>query len=106
MQGSSRLTVVVMILAFGLGGGVRAQEEEGERLIYDGEKGEWIEQLPPEPGTERGDLEIAKRMLARGDKSSAKKAKKDQERAVAQAVKKALAEAEKKAAEGKEEDAK
>ena len=47
----------------------------GERLIYDPEQGQWIEVLPPKPGTEQGDLDIAKRLLARGDEANADDAK-------------------------------
>ncbi len=45
----------------------QAQEKYPERLTYDPKTGEWLELAPPEPGTEDGDLELARAALARAD---------------------------------------
>jgi tetratricopeptide (TPR) repeat protein len=42
-------------------------ERFAERLTYDPKTGEWLELAPPEPGTEDGDLELARASLARAD---------------------------------------
>jgi outer membrane assembly lipoprotein YfiO len=44
------------------------KETYPERLTYDPKTGEWLELPPPEPGTEDGDLEIARATLARAEK--------------------------------------
>lgn len=53
-----------------------AQEAEtyNERLEYDAETGQWIELPPPIPGTEGGDLAIARSLLARNEYKQARKA--------------------------------
>lgn len=53
-----------------------AQENETfhERLEFDAETGKWIELPPPIPGTEGGDLAVARSMLARGEYKNARKA--------------------------------
>ncbi len=45
-----------------------------ERLEYDAETGEWLEIAPPIPGTEGGDLSLARSLLARGHFPEARKA--------------------------------
>ena len=53
-------------------------QEEGEvyheRLEYDAATGQWIEIAPPIPGTDGGDLALARFMLARGEYKKARKA--------------------------------
>jgi outer membrane assembly lipoprotein YfiO len=44
------------------------KETYPERLTYDPKTGEWLELPPPEPGTEDGDLELARATLARAEK--------------------------------------
>ncbi len=52
-----------------------AQEAEtyNERLEYDAETGQWVELPPPIPGTEGGDLAIARSQLARNEYKRARK---------------------------------
>jgi outer membrane protein assembly factor BamD (BamD/ComL family) len=46
-----------------------------ETWTYDPKTGEWIEQPPPQPGTENGDLDLARQALAREEfKDAAKRA--------------------------------
>jgi outer membrane protein assembly factor BamD (BamD/ComL family) len=53
-----------------------AQEDETyyERLEYDAEAGRWVEVAPPIPGTEDGDLALARSLLARGKFKKARRA--------------------------------
>jgi len=51
-----------------------AAEPYGEKLVYDPETGRWVEPVPPEPGTEAGDLQIARDLLARKELKKARKA--------------------------------
>jgi len=44
-----------------------SKESYPERLTYDPKTGEWLELAPPEPGTEDGDLELARATLARAE---------------------------------------
>ncbi len=51
-------------------------QEEGiyhERLEYDAESGDWVTIAPPVPGTDGGDLSIARSLLARGEYRNARK---------------------------------
>jgi len=48
-----------------------------ERLEYDPDSGEWKEIPPPIPGTEAGDLALARSLLARGEYDAARAAFKD-----------------------------
>ncbi len=56
--------------------GALAQEREqySERLEFDAQTGEWIERPPPIPGTDAGDLALARTLLARGEYKLARKA--------------------------------
>jgi outer membrane protein assembly factor BamD (BamD/ComL family) len=54
-----------------------AQDFGGERLRFDPAKGEWVVVAAPVPGTEDGDLELARALLARGEYKQARKAFKD-----------------------------
>ena len=44
-----------------------------ERLTFDPQTGEWVQIASPVPGTEDGDLELARSMLARGKAKKASK---------------------------------
>jgi len=48
-----------------------------ERLEYDAKTGDWVEIPPPVPGTEGGDLALARSFLARGEYKQARKAFKE-----------------------------
>ena len=79
MHGCSmfRFLCKTMILVLWTAGGVRADGDDDqtkERMVYDRETGQWVEEVPAEPGTARGDLETVKRMVAGGDKDDGKKA--------------------------------
>lgn len=55
----------------------RAADEKqtyNERLEYDPKTGEWVELAPPIPGTEEGDLALARFLLAQGEYKKARKA--------------------------------
>jgi outer membrane protein assembly factor BamD (BamD/ComL family) len=49
-------------------------ERRAERLEYDADTGVWIAIAPPVPGTEDGDLEIARQLLARNEFAKARRA--------------------------------
>ncbi|HVP10523.1 MAG TPA: outer membrane protein assembly factor BamD [Phycisphaerae bacterium] len=71
----SGLLALVIVLA----SAVAASAQQGdqtyhERLEYDPNTGEWVEIAPPIPGTEEGDLALARLLLARGEYKKARKA--------------------------------
>ena len=69
------LIVVFIVLAQpSVGIGQEEAEVYHERLEYDAATGKWIEIAPPIPGTDGGDLAIARFMLARGEYKKARKA--------------------------------
>ncbi len=53
-----------------------ADEDEAyhERLEFDSASGEWVATAPPIPGTEEGDLAVARSLLARGEFKDAREA--------------------------------
>ncbi len=67
---------VVVVVIFGCATYCAAQEDEAyhERLEYDAATGQWVEIAPPIPGTEAGDLALARSLLARGEYKKARKA--------------------------------
>jgi len=69
------LIVVFVVLAqASVGIGQEKDEVYHERLEYDAATGKWVEIAPPIPGTDGGDLAIARSMLARGQYKQARKA--------------------------------
>jgi outer membrane protein assembly factor BamD (BamD/ComL family) len=81
MHGGSvfRIIGIAMVSLAWMAGPVGAVDDDDgpkERMVYDPATGRWIEEAPPEPGTERGDLELAKRIMAGGDKGDGEKARK------------------------------
>jgi outer membrane assembly lipoprotein YfiO len=64
------MTLLMIASAAALPGeGGRAKEE----MVFDPERGTWIEVPPPQPGTEDGDLSIARQLLAEGKYDKARK---------------------------------
>ncbi|MBN2561415.1 MAG: outer membrane protein assembly factor BamD [Phycisphaerae bacterium] len=77
MARSGTLTLIVML---GLGSVCLAGEDEEtyhERLEFDAATGQWVPIAPPIPGTDAGELAMARSLLARGEYKKARKAFKD-----------------------------
>lgn len=74
----NRLIVPAFVILSGLGvSGAPAadpQQTYQERLEYNAQTGEWVEIAPPIPGTEEGDLALARSFSARGEFKEARKA--------------------------------
>jgi outer membrane protein assembly factor BamD (BamD/ComL family) len=72
---SNGFSALVIFVAFA--GAATAQQNDQtyhERLEYDAKTGAWVEIAPPIPGTEEGDLALARSLLARGEYKKARKA--------------------------------
>ena len=71
-------TYLILLLSLGLAlpsiGFAQDEETYHERLEYDAASGQWIETAPPIPGTEAGDIALARSLLARGEYKAARKA--------------------------------
>lgn len=75
MRRSVPILTVIMALCWAHSASAQSKEATYyERLEYDPGTGEWKEIAPPIPGTEAGDLAIARSLLARGEFEGARKA--------------------------------
>jgi outer membrane assembly lipoprotein YfiO len=68
------IVVFILLVQPSIGRGQEEEEVYHERLEYDTETGQWVEIAPPIPGTDGGDLALARFMLARGEYEKARKA--------------------------------
>ncbi len=66
--------VVILLAPVDLAGAQQGDQTYHERLEYDPDSGDWIEIAPPIPGTEGGDLALARLLLAQSDFKKARKA--------------------------------
>jgi len=72
MHPAHRIIALVVLLA---AAPIAAQDQSyHERLEFDPVTGEWVEIAPPVPGTEGGDLSLARSLLARGEYEAAREA--------------------------------
>lgn len=72
----ARIAPLLLWIAFLSPSVARGQSDETyhERLEYDVSSGEWVTIAPPIPGTDDGDLALARTLLARGEYKAARKA--------------------------------
>lgn len=70
----SAATLVILLNATSLFAAPGNQQTYQERLEYDASAGAWKEIAPPIPGTEEGDLALARSLLARTEYAEARKA--------------------------------
>jgi len=72
----TRIGLILLLAGLCLPSVTAAQEADTyhERLEYDAASGQWVEIAPPVPGTEGGDLALARSFLARGQYKKARKA--------------------------------
>jgi outer membrane protein assembly factor BamD (BamD/ComL family) len=68
------LTLVIMLAATANAPAQQEDQTYHERLQFNPATGEWVESAPPVPGTEEGDLALARSLLARGEYKKARKA--------------------------------
>ncbi|RIK63287.1 MAG: hypothetical protein DCC65_16330 [Planctomycetota bacterium] len=73
-HGCTAALVLALHLAAATAGAADDKQTYQERLEYDPKTGQWSEVAPPVPGTEEGDLALARSLLARGDFAAARKA--------------------------------
>ena len=67
------VTGTVGILLLAVGPAQAGEEKYAERQVFDAKTGQWQTVAPPIAGTEDGDLELARSLLARGDFDGARK---------------------------------
>jgi len=68
------LGLAILLAPVALAGAQQEGQTYHERLEYDPARGEWVEIAPPIPGTEEGDLAMARMLLAQGEFKKARKA--------------------------------
>jgi len=74
MNRSALPACLLLLAAITAGTAADPPETFQERLEYDAESGEWIETAAPIPGTEEGDLALARSLVAREEFKDARKA--------------------------------
>lgn len=74
---SSLLTAFVVLAATAACPAQQEDQTYHERLEFDPATGEWVEIAPPIPGTEEGDLALARSLVAQGEYKKARKAFKE-----------------------------
>ncbi len=74
MVRSGFVTLLGIALLAVAGATAQDREQYSERLEFDARTGQWIERPPPIPGTEAGDLALARSMLAGGRYKDAREA--------------------------------
>ncbi len=76
LKATIRVSVAIVTALSGSWSASSAAPEQpyGQKLVYDSGTGQWVEPVPPEPGTEDGDLQIARDLLARKELKKAKRA--------------------------------